>query len=134
MPPPSMNARRDACYKTLKTQFYFLRAILDPHLELDTLAEIGIDILFVDLHQETRDGGPYFLPMLQSRLESFHQLPDFNVGFMMESDEWSYSHGGVLNHVLYEQMTSGPENSSFRAIDQTQWRPRWLVLLPAESL
>ena len=76
MPIASVNARRDACHERLKTQFYFLRASLDPHLELDTLAEIGIDVSFVDLHQETREGGSYFLPMIQSRLESFHQRPE----------------------------------------------------------
>ena len=124
---------RDACHKRLKTQFYFLRASLDPHLELDTLAEIGIDVSFIDLHQETQEGGPYFLPMLQSRLESFDQRPDFEVCFMMEADEWNYSDAGVLNHVLFKQMIEGQENSPFRAIDQTQWRLRALVLLPTES-
>jgi hypothetical protein len=128
-----MNQRRDSCYKRLKTQFYFLRAILNPHLELDTLAEIGIDVSVFDLHQETREGGTYFLPMLQSRLESFHQLPDFEVGFMMESDEWRYSNAGVLNHALFKQMLHGQGNSLFRAIDQTQWRIRTLVSPSCQS-
>jgi hypothetical protein len=125
-----MNLRRVSCYKKLKTQFYFLRAILDPHLKLDTLAEIGIDVSFVDLHQETQEGGPYFLPMLQSRLESFHQRPDFEVWFMMEDDEWNYSDAGVLSTAFSNQMLHGQEDSLFRAIDQTQWRLRTLVSLP----
>jgi hypothetical protein len=130
MPHLNMNARRDTCYNKLKVQFQFLRAVLNPHLELDTLARISIDVSFFDLHRETREGGPYFLPMLQSRLESFHQLPDFNFGFVMEGSEWSYSTAGALNYALFEQMTHGQENSLFRAIDQTQWRLRTLVLLP----
>ena len=119
----------DTCYKKLKTQFYFLQAIHDPHLEQDTLVEIGIDVSLVDLHQETREGGPYFLPMLQSRLESFHQRPDFEVCFMMKDDEWNYSDAGVLSTEFSNQMLYGQENSLFRAIDQTQWRLRTLVFL-----
>ena len=56
----------------------FLRAILDPHLEN------SIDVSFIDLHRETREGSSYFHPISHSRLESFHQCPEFSVSFMMQ--------------------------------------------------
>lgn len=129
--PAIVNVRRKDIYEKLKKQFKFLRATLHPHLDVDTLAENGIDVSFVDLQQETRQGGAYFLPMSQSRLESFDQRPVFRVMFSMEEAQWNYSDACVLGMGLCKQLLQSHDDESlFRALDQTKWRLKMSVLPP----
>lgn len=128
--PAIVNVRRKSIYEKLKGQYKFLRATLDPHLDVDTLAEKCIDVSFVDLQQETRQGGAYFLPMSQSRLESLDQRPVFRVMFSMEEPQWNYSDACALGIGLCQQLLLPHDEGTYRAVDQTKWRPKMSVLLP----
>jgi hypothetical protein len=108
-------------YKKLKAQYNHFRAVLDPHLDVGTLAENGVDVSFVDLQHETRQGGAYFLPMSQSRLESLDQRPCFNVRFWMEDEEWNYSDACVLGMALCDQLLQSKDGSLSYAVDKTKW-------------
>jgi hypothetical protein len=126
-----VNVRRDIMYKTLKTQFNLVYATLDPHLDLGTLAENGVDVAFVDLQRETRQGGAYFSPMSQERLESLNQRPWFDGRFWMEDEEWNYVDGHILSGALADQMLLRVEGGRYSAIEKTKWHHKMSVFLPS---
>jgi hypothetical protein len=129
--PAAVNVRRDIMYKKLKAQFNLVSATLDPHLDLGTLAENGVDVAFVDLQRETQQGGPYFSPMSQERLESLDQRPRFDVSFWMEDEEWNYSDGHILSGALGDQMLLSVEGARYSAIEMTKWHLKMPVFSPA---
>jgi hypothetical protein len=124
------NVRREELYEKLKRQFKILRATLDPHLDVGTLADNGVDVTFVDLSKETYRGGAYFIPMSQSRLESLDQRPNFDPVFSMDDYQWNYSDGYVLASALANQLLEPHEETLFRAIETTKWQQKGSALLP----
>ena len=118
-------------YKKLKAQFNLFRATLDHHLDLGTLAENGVDVAFVDLQRETRQGGAYFSPMSQERLESLDQRPCFDVSFWMEDEEWNYSDGHILSGAFGDQMLLSVDGGLYSAIEKTKWQLKMSVYSPA---
>ena len=53
------------------------------------LAELGVYVFLVELHDEIAWVGPYQLPMSQSRLQTLDGRPEFNPTFMMEDEKWN---------------------------------------------
>lgn len=122
-----MSIRREQMYKKLKEQFKALRATLNAHLDVDALADDGIDVSFVDLYQEPQ--GSYFLPMSQSRLESLDQRPHFDPSFSMEDPQWSYGDALILLSALVNQLIQPHEETLFRGIDVTKWNHKGCVMV-----
>lgn len=115
-------------YENLKQLYKTLRARLDPHLSVLALAELGVDVSMVDLYKETSRGGPYYLPMSQSRLQSLDERPNFVPGFSMDDYQWNHSDAYTLLRAFYDQMTRSGEDSLFRAYEKTKWCPKRSVL------
>jgi hypothetical protein len=86
-------ARCEQSYENLKQLYKTLRARLDPHLSVLALAELGVDVSMVDLYKETARGGPYYLPMSQSRLQILDERPNFVPGF-----PWMITNGTTQMH------------------------------------
>jgi hypothetical protein len=53
---------------------------------VEALAELSVDVSVADLHEETAQGGPYYMPISQSRLQSLDQRPEFHPGFSLDDD------------------------------------------------
>jgi hypothetical protein len=87
---------------------------------VEALAELGVDVLVADLHEETVRG-PYYTPISQSRLRSLDQRPEFDPGFSLDDDQWDSSDGCTLLRAFYEQMTESRDGSLFRAYEKTIW-------------
>lgn len=120
--------RREKSYIKLSHLFNNFRAILNPHLDVSTLAELGVDVSFIDLHEETARGGPYYLPISQSRLQNFHKRPLFDPGFSLEDDPWNYHDGCTLLDGFAEQMVRSREGTASRAIREKKWYLKPLVI------
>ncbi len=119
--------RRVILYEMLKEQFKILRATFNPHLDVAFLADMRIEVSFIDLHQETQDGGAYYLPMLQSRLDSLDQRPEFRISFSMDDFQWNYSDGVILCGAFSQQLLGIHAETLSRAIEKTKWRKKWSV-------
>lgn len=128
------NVRRQKLYEKLKGQFRVLRATLNPHLDVTTLADNGIDATLVDLHQETRDGGAYFLPMTQNRLDSIGQLAPFRNLFQLEDGPWQYSDAIASASEFQELLHSRKDKTFFPAIKASNWRDKTSVLLLSDLI
>jgi hypothetical protein len=102
-------------------------ATLNPHLDVEALAELGVDVLIADLHEETARGGPYYTPIPQSRLQSLNQRPEFDPGFSLDDDQWNSSDGCTLLRAFYEQTTESRDSSLSRAYEKTRWCLKWSV-------
>jgi hypothetical protein len=120
--------RRRRSYLKLSHMFNTFRATLSPYLDGVELADLGIDVLTVDLRKETVQGGPYYLPMSQSRLKALENRPDFDPGFCLEDEDWNYHDGCTLLRNLWEQLTESRDGSVFSAIEKTKWFSKLSVL------
>ncbi len=121
----SSNATGKKLYEKLKGHFKVLRATLNPHLDVDALANNGVDVSFIDLLEERR--GDYFLPMTMSRLESLDQRPAFDPCFSMEDPRWCYGYSLILIGELSDQLLKRHEETLFRGIEGTKWRQKGSV-------
>lgn len=120
--------RREQSYRNLSHLFNTFRASLNPHIDVEALAELGVDVSVADLHEETARGGPYYMPISQSRLQSLDQRPEFDPGFSLDDDQWNSSDGCTLLRAFYEQMTESRDGSLFRAYEKTKWCLKWSEL------
>ena len=117
-------------YTKLKQLFKTFQDALNPYLDSSALEGLGVDVSMVDLHDETARGGPWYLPMSQSRLEALDERPDFCPGFMMDDEKWNEPDAYVLLHAFYKQLTEPKGNSSFQAYRRTKWSPKRSVHEP----
>ncbi len=115
--PPA--GRRVQSYSVLKQLFTTLRTSFEFHLNESALSNLGIDASQVDLHEETERGGPYFLPMSQSRLQSLDNLPEFKPNLSLDDNQWSWSDACALEYAFYAQTNSSKDHSLWSAIDST---------------
>ena len=99
-------------------------------LEDALLREMGVDAVQVDLEEETRRGGPYFLPISQERMDSLDQRPDFHLPLddMCLSPWWFYDADTICNTFI-SQLYCNNDGTCSEAWEGTHWRPRLYVLL-----
>lgn len=112
----------------LKQLFTTLWASFEFHLDVSALSDLGVDAIEVDLHTETEQGGPYFLPMSQSRLQSFDDRPDFDPGLSLDDNQWSWSDAHSLEYAFSDQVWDAKDRSGRSAIDSSPWRFQSYVL------
>lgn len=73
------NGSRWPVFNKLKEAFREFERMSDFHLNDTLLREMGVDPVLIDINEETRTGGPYFLPMSQSRLEGLEPNEDIKL-------------------------------------------------------
>lgn len=114
-------SRRNKIYEKLKQTFKTLRATLNPYLDEVTLSELGIDCTYVNLYQETEQGGTYFLPMPAARAAHL-DLPDFDLKRDELSAPWSIPNAMWLDHALLQHVTGLKDGSECSALEMTKWK------------
>ncbi len=123
----SLAERREPSYRTLKRLLLTLRASFEFHLDVLALSELGVDALRIDLQEETERGGPYFLPISQSYLNSLDNRPDFEAGLSLDDFQWNWSDAGVLQLAFAKQLLTSRDESAWNALDTTKWRHKEYV-------
>ena len=125
------DSARDQVYKRLKKGFRQFLDMMTFHLDDSLLHEMGVDPILIDIEEETRTGGPYFLPMSQARLDSLERPSEesrihFDDEFSDPDGDWSdayYSCNSIESQLPYTET-----DINRRAIYQgTQWYPRRYV-------
>ena len=115
-------------YAKLKHLYKTFRATLNPYFDVSALAELGVDVTMVNLHDETARGGFYYLPMSQPCLESLNERPDFDPDFCMDDHQWNQFDACTLFRAFSEQMWDSKGRSLDHAYDKTKWRPKQSVM------
>lgn len=120
---------RSEVYKRLKKAFYRFSDSLDAHLDDALLYELGVDHVQVDLEDETEQGGPYFLPMSQERMDGLDKRPEFAITFDDEwsSSVWCYDDSDTVNMAYREQLYRSNDETAWSACGATHWKYRWYV-------
>lgn len=120
--------RRQQSYAKLKHIFQTVRTTLNPHLDVLTLAGLGVDISMVNMREETARGGLYYLPMSQGRLEGLDERPEFEPCFCMEDHQWNWSDGHALLRAFSQQVSRSKGDSLVYAYKSTKWCPKRSVI------
>ena len=102
------------------------------HLGDTLLREMGVDAIQVDLEEETRRGGPYFLPMSQERMDSLGWRPEFCIEFdddrTIADRHW---YDAYQTHAAFRDQLRHPDDVSTweaaGALQGTCWQPREYV-------
>jgi hypothetical protein len=128
--PANRSSTASQIYKRLKKGFKEFRAMSNVHLEDALLREMGVDAVKVDLEEETKQGGPYFLPMSQERMASLDQRPDFRLHFGELSDSiwWFYDADHILT-TFHDQLFQTKDETCSQAWEGTHWQEREYVSL-----
>lgn len=105
--------------------------MLDAHLDDALLYELGVDHVQVDLEDETEQGGPYFLPMSQERMDNLDKRPELAITFDDEwsSSVWCYDDSDTVNMAYREQLYHSNDETAWSACGATHWKYRWYVIM-----
>lgn len=90
---------------------------------------MGVDVMCIDLEEETKRGGPYFQPLSQQRVDSWDLRPEFRIAIDDEDSwgPWSFSDANVVHLALRGQLYY---SEGLKQVWQdTRWEPRRYSLL-----
>ena len=128
--PAIVNPSQREVIKQLCKGFKRLKGMRNVHLDDKFLYEMGVDHVQVDLENETKRGGPYFLPMSRERISSLSKRPKFSIEFDDEWSEsvWDFHHDASIVHTTYKsQILESNDESTWCALDSSPWRFRVYV-------